>query len=80
MIRTIFFTFWCACRCVIIRSLLKHTDLNITDFWSKILLFPEDCSSSAPSQDLSDKKIYLTWKCTLGSTLQFALSKLKSVY
>ena len=30
--------------CVIARSLLKHTDLNITEFFTKILLFPEDCA------------------------------------
>ena len=37
--------------CVIARSLLKHTDLNITDFLPKILLFPEDCGYSGLSQD-----------------------------
>ena len=31
--------------CVIARSLLKHTDLNITEFLTKIPLFPEDCTS-----------------------------------
>ena len=36
--------------------LLKHTDLNITEFLSKILLFPEDCASSGLSQDPSNKK------------------------
>ena len=41
---------------VITRSLLKHTDLNIIEFLSKILLFPEDCASSGLSQDLSNKK------------------------
>ena len=54
MIRTIFYTFG-AC-CVITRSLLKHTDLNITEFLSKILLFPKDCASSDLSQDPSNKK------------------------
>ena len=38
------------------RSLLKHTDLNITEFLSKFLLFPEDCASSGLSQDPSNKK------------------------
>ena len=33
-----------------------HTDLNVTEFLSKILLFPEDCKSSGLSQDPSDKK------------------------
>ena len=42
--------------CVITRSFLKHTDLNITEFLPKILLFPEDCTSSGLSQDPSDKK------------------------
>ena len=36
--------------------LLKHTDLNRTEFLSKILLFPEDCTSSGLSQDPSNKK------------------------
>ena len=40
----------------VVRSLLKHTDLNITEFLSKILLFPEDCASSGLSQDPSNKK------------------------
>ena len=42
--------------CVITRSLLKHTDLNLTKFLIKILLFPEDCAPSGLSQDPSDKK------------------------
>ena len=42
--------------CVITRSFLKHTDLIITEFLSKILLFPEDCTCSGLSQDPSDKK------------------------
>ena len=41
---------------VITQSLLKHTDLNITEFLPKILLFPEDCASLRLSQDPSDKK------------------------
>ena len=39
-----------------VRSFLKHTDLNITEFLPKILLFPEDCTSSGLSQDLCDEK------------------------
>ena len=42
--------------CVITRSFLNHTDLNITEFLPKILLFHEDCTSSGLSQDPSDKK------------------------
>ena len=42
--------------CVITRSFLKHTDLNITKFLPKILIFPVDCTSSGLSQDPSDKK------------------------
>ena len=41
MIRTIFYTF-------LVRVVLLHghyTDLNISEFLSKILLFPEDCTS-----------------------------------
>ena len=40
----------------ITRSLLKHTDLNRTEFLSKILLFPKDCASSGLSQDPSNKR------------------------
>ena len=54
MIRTIFYTIWCVL--CFTRSFLKHTDLNITEFLPKILLFPEDCTSLGLSQDLSDKK------------------------
>ena len=55
-----------------------YTDLNITEFLPKILLFPEDCSSSGLSQDPSDKKAsYEIWNYSLGSTLQFALFKIK---
>ena len=54
MIRT-FSTHFGTC-CVITRSLLKDTDLNRTEFLSKILLFPEDCASSGLSQDPSNKK------------------------
>ena len=44
--------------CVITRSFLKNTDLNITEFFPFfILLFPEDCTSSDLSQDPSDKKV-----------------------
>ena len=42
--------------CVIKRSFLNHTDLNITEFSHKILFFPEDCTTSGLSQDPSDKK------------------------
>ena len=55
MIRTIFYTFWCVF--CYYTSLLKHTDLNRTEFLSKILLFPEDCASSGLSQDPSNKKL-----------------------
>ena len=56
MIRTNYYTF-----CVITRSLLKHTDLNITGVLPKILLFPEDCASSGLSQDSSDKKQFVKY-------------------
>ena len=52
MLRTIFYTIWC----VITRSFLKHTDLNVTDFLPKILLFHKDCTCSGLSQDPSHKK------------------------
>ena len=54
MLRTIFHTIGVCC--VIKRSFLKHTDLNITELLPKILLFPEGCTSSGLSQDQSDKK------------------------
>ena len=47
MLRTIFYTIGVCC--VITRSCLKHPDLNITKFLPKLLLFPEDCSSSGLS-------------------------------
>ena len=53
--------------------LLKHADLNITEFLLKMKLFPEDCASSGLSQDPSHK----IWKYSLGSILQFALFKIK---
>ena len=37
-------------------SPIGSTDLNITEFLQKILLFPEDCTSSGLSLDSSDKK------------------------
>ena len=64
--------------CVIARSLLKHTDLNITEFWPKTLLFHEYCASSDLSQDPSHKMANdKIWTYSLGSTLQFALFKIK---
>ena len=64
--------------CVITQSLLNHTDFNITDFFIKVLLFPEDCVSSGLSQDPSDKKAsYEIWNYSLRSSLQFALFKIK---
>ena len=54
MIRTIFYTFWCVlCYYTVI---IKAHRSGITDFLSKILLFPEDCASSGLSQDPSNKK------------------------
>ena len=45
---------------------------------SKILLFPEDCASSGLSQDQSDKKAsYEIGNYSIGSTLQFAIFKIK---
>ena len=43
--------------CVIIRSLLKHTDLNVTEFLQKnqLATILEDCAFSGLLQDLSDK-------------------------
>ena len=40
--------------CVV--SLLKHTDLNIIKFLSKILIFLKDGASSGLSPEPSDKK------------------------
>ena len=76
MIRTIFYRIWCVF--CYYTSFLKHTDLNNAEFLPKILLFPEDCTSSGLSQDPSDKKAkYEMWKYSLVSTLQFALFKIK---
>ena len=47
-------------------------------FLPKTLLFHEDCASSDLSQDPSDKlATYEIWNYSLGSTLQFALFKIK---
>ena len=44
----------------------------------KILLFPEHCASAGLSQGPSNKKAsYEIWNYSLGSTLQFALFKIK---
>ena len=56
MVRSEQFSTHFGASCVITRSLLKHTDLNRTDFLSKILLFLEDCASSGLSQDPPNKK------------------------
>ena len=53
MITTIFYTFWCV---LCYYTVIIHTDLNVTEFLSKILLFPEDCATSGLSQDPSNKK------------------------
>ena len=54
MLRTIFYTIWCMlCYYTFI---FKAYRFNITEFLSKILLFPEDCTSSGLSQDPSNKK------------------------
>ena len=49
MIRTIFYTIWCVLYYYTV--ILKHIDLNVTEFLPKIQLFPEDCTSSGLSQD-----------------------------
>ena len=54
MIRTIFSTHFGAYVLCYYTGIIK--DLNITEFLSKILLFPEDCASSSLSQDPSNKK------------------------
>ena len=76
-----FFSHFGACF-VITRSLLKHTDLNITEFLSKILLFPEDCASSGLSQDPSNnkKKIIKYGNILLGVHFNLRYSKLTSDY
>ena len=72
MLRTIFYTIW---------SFLKHTDLNITEFLTKILLFPEDCTCSGLSQDPSDKKQIIKYgNILLGVHFNLRYSKLKSDY
>ena len=63
MRRTIFYTIWCYVillfMCLVLcyyTVIFKAYRLNITEFLPKILLFPEDCTSSGLSQDPSDKK------------------------
>ena len=61
--------------------LYGHTDLNITEFLSKILLFPEDCASSGLSQDPSNKKQFIKYgNNLLGVHFNLRYSKLKSDY
>ena len=75
MTRAIFYTFGVCC--VITWSFLKHTDLNITEFSPKILLFHEDCTSSGLPQDPSDKKNKLlnveifSWEYTSICAIQY---------
>ena len=67
--------------CVITRSFLKHTDLNITEFLSKILLFSQDYPSSGLSQDPSDKKQFIKYgNILLGVHFNLRCLKLKSDY
>ena len=55
--------------------------LNITEFLSKILLFPEDCASSGLSQDPSNKKQFIYYRnILLGVHFNLRYSKLKSDY
>ena len=64
--------------CVITRSLLKHTDLNIMELLPKPLLFHVYCASSDLPQDPSDKIAnYEIWNYSFESTLQFALFIIK---
>ena len=56
--------------------------LNITKFLSKILLFPEDCTSSGLSQDPFDKKKQFIkyGNILLGVHFNLRYSKLKPDY
>ena len=51
--------------CIITRSLLKYTDLNITEFLTKIIVFLEDCASKGLSQTYLKKKKFIKHKNTL---------------
>ena len=68
--------------CVIKRSLLKHTYLNVTEFLTGIPLFLEDCASWGLSQGLSDKKKQLIkyGNILLGVHFNLRYSRLKSDY
>ena len=80
MLRTIFYTIWrVLCYYTVI---LKHTDLNITEFLPKILLFPEDCTCLGLSQVPSDKKSkFIKYEnILLGVHFNLRYSKLKSDY
>ena len=68
--------------CVITQSFLKQSDLNITEFFTRnpIISRRLHIFGSGLPQDPSDKKAnYLIWKYSLGSTLQFALFKIKII-
>ena len=79
MLRTIFYTIWCVL--CYYRSFLKHIDLNISKFLPKILLFPEDCTSSGLSQDPFEKKQIIKYEnILLRVHFNLRYSKLKSDY
>ena len=80
MFRTIFYTFWCVLcyYTVIIRA---YRFIYITEFLSKILLFPEHCASSGLSQDhLMKNKIIKYGNILLGVHFTLRYSKLKLDY
>ena len=64
--------------CVITRSLWKHPDLTITEFLPKPYYFLKIVHLLVYRMThLVKKTSYEIWNCSLGSTLQFALFKIK---
>ena len=76
MIRTVFYTIWCVMCYYTVIFKAYNTYLNIIEFLPKILLFPEDCTSSG----LIKKQIIKYGNILLGVHFNLRYSKLKSDY
>ena len=75
MIRTIFYTFWC------VLSLLKHTDLNVTEFLSKSYYFLKIAHLRFYHRTHPIKKYFFKYgNIPLGVHFNLRYSKLKSDY
>ena len=63
---------------ILLHGHYTDTDLIVTEFLSKIILFPEDCESLGLSQDPSDKQQIMKYgSILLGVHFNLCYSKLK---